>query len=1146
MLSLLELLNILPMKKIAILLCLLFCSGFMMNAQNRISFGITTEGKGKVNTMVDNMGYWQRMVKLGYVTPNPGVIVPDAVYTGSRIEAKGIKTQDSPDICVSTKSGYTQSENSIFINPENEDEIFNSNNSTDWDGSKANTLFGADDLISEDAATTWGGLLEGPGNTNMGDPSVAIGLNGTWYAGKISNGFGQSVAWSADQGLTWNDVDVATVPFPGTDLLDKNHLWIDNSSASPFQGRLYDAWTNFVSTSADFHQIEVSRSEDNGLTWSTPFEISSGVSAGSFCHGVNMQTGPNGEVYSAFSIYDYWPTDETAIGFTKSLNGGSVFTPATRIISNIKGIRTSGTNKNMRVNSFPSMTVDISNGPNRGNIYIVWANRGVPSIDTGSDIDVYMIRSTDQGSTWSAPTKVNQDPSGLGKEHFFPWISCDPVTGNLCVAYYDDRNVPAIACETWISYSYNAGGTWTDMKVSDYSFVPLPIPGLAVNYFGDYIGVTARNMKAYPVWTDNRLHNALTWVSPVFLGPSPNQPYVVYNTYNLGDIVKDSGQTLNFADSLFLSLSLKNVGDQPATGVTAYLSSTSPYISLTDTTEYYGDFSPGEVKSIAQGYSFKVSDTIPDGLRVRFNVRAVNSDTSWLSEFIVEAYAPSLHINNVVIHDSVNGNNNGHLDPGESVDVIATLTNTGHFACTGTWAKISSPSDYLTFSVDSVFLDTLLPAHSTNVTFKLTVDSGACLHSAADLYLVAGTGLYRATKSQLESIGMIIEDFETGDFSKFPWTFGGTSNWFIDTIRYAGKYSARSGPIGNNSTTKLELVYNVGAADSISFFCKVSSEQDYDFLHFFIDDVPLGQWSGEQDWIRSSYPVSAGTHTFKWWYITDISYLNGSNAGWIDNIVFPPPPLPNVHAGNDTAICIGRTLQLNGTVTNYDSLRWTTFGDGTFSNDTIKNPVYTPGTNDVSVGSVKLRLKAYGINGCYATSLHLSISGYPVAHLTLAPNDTVCGGQQIHLFGDSIPGCHYFWSPGGFTTPEITIDTSLTGGFGSTWVRFRISNSANCSASDSVRVTFKDCTGIEEINGLRYEVFPNPTSGSFTIKISNHHPEHVNIRLQNLLNVTVMEDKDLEAGKNFARTYNLNLPSGVYILTIEDNQGKHDTKLMVK
>jgi len=43
-----------------------------------------------------------------------------------------------------------------------------------------------------------------------------------------------------------------------------------------------------------------------------------------------------------------------------------------------------------------------------------------------------------------------------------------------------------------------------------------------------------------------------------------------------------------------------------------------------------------------------------------------------------------------------------------------------------------------------------------------------------------------------------------------------------------------------------------------------------------------------------------------------------------------------------------------------------------------------------------------------------------------------------------------------------------------------------------------------------------------------------------------MEDKDLEAGKNFARTYNLNLPSGVYILTIEDNQGKHDTKLMVK
>jgi hypothetical protein len=1138
------------MKKLPCIPVLLFIlSFFSMEAQTpRFSQGITRAGKGKVNTKIDNVGYWQRMVRLGYVTANPRVTIPKAVFTGSRIAAKGIQTQDSPDICVTGTSGTTQSENSIFINPGNEDELLNSNNSTDWDGSYVNSLFGADDRSSEDAAVSWAGEIDGTGKTNMGDPSVAIGLNGLWVVGKINNDFGQSVAWSSDQGVTWHDVVVSSVPSPGLDILDKNHLWIDNSPASPFQGNLYDSWTNYVSSSPYYDQIQVSQSVDNGLTWSTPLCISPGVAAGSFCQGANLQTGPGGEVYGTFSVYDTWPGDESAIGFAKSLNGGSVFTPATRIINNIKGIRTSWTAKNMRVNSFPSMTVDISNGSHRGNIYIVWANIGFPGVNAGSDIDVYMLRSTDQGSTWSAPIKVNQDISGLGKQHFFPWISCDPVTGNLCVIYYDDRNVLSTMCETWISYSYNAGDTWTDMKVSDVAFTPTPIPGLAANYFGDYLAVNSRNMMAYPVWTDNRNGNALTWVSPVNLGPAPNQPYIVYDSYTLTSIQKISGQNMNYGDSLYLSLSLKNVGDQPANNITAYLSADSPYITITDSTEQYGDFSAGDIKSVANGYSFKVSDTIPDGLRVKFDVRAVNADTSWLSNFRIEAHAPGLHIGNVVIHDSLNGNNNGRLDPGESVDVAVIVTNSGYFSCRGTWVKITSPSENLHFTIDSVYLDTVLPIHNKIATFKLEVAPDACLYSSADLQLIAGSGLYRSKKTVFETIGLLMEDWESGGFTTFPWTFGGVADWVIDTIHYAGRYSARSGVITNNSTSRLEVTLNVGRDDSISFYSKVSSEQDYDWLHFFIDDVPLGQWSGEQDWQRSAYPVTAGTHTFKWWYVTDVSFLNGSNAGWIDNIVFPPPLLPDVYAGNDTMVCAGQGLQLHGTASSYDSLRWTTFGDGTFSNDTILSPVYTPGTGDLNSGSVNLRLKASGVNGCYASSLHLTIAAIPVSHLTILPNDTVCGGQTVHISADTIPGGHYLWTPGGFTTPGIIVDTSLIGGFGSGWFRVRITNSSGCSLYDSLKVTFKDCSGIEETAaGSMYEIFPNPNNGTFTLKIRNHSPGHVTIRMQNALNLLIFEDKDVEISRVFIKTYKLNmLPPGVYILTIEDHEGKNNIKMIVE
>ncbi len=187
------------MRKLPFILFLLFFFSFIpMEAQlHRYSPDIAPAGKGKVNTMIDNMGYWNRMMKLGYVRPNPRVIVPKAVFTGSIIKVKGIQIQDSPDICVTGASGLTQSENSIFINPENEDELLNSNNSSTWNGSNADTLFGADCLFSEDDAASWAGDIDGAGDDNNGDPSVVVGLNGVWYAGKINGNFGQSVAWSS-------------------------------------------------------------------------------------------------------------------------------------------------------------------------------------------------------------------------------------------------------------------------------------------------------------------------------------------------------------------------------------------------------------------------------------------------------------------------------------------------------------------------------------------------------------------------------------------------------------------------------------------------------------------------------------------------------------------------------------------------------------------------------------------------------------------------------------------------------------------------------------------------------------------------------------------------------------------------------------
>jgi len=476
----------------------------------------------KIDTRIDNMGYWMKKAEEGHIPYTQPIPVKPAKYKGSLLNGDGLKAVDSPDVPVTSATDVTESENSIFVDPNDNQHVLNSNNSTSWNGSTVVTLYGANYFQTANGGTTWGGSASGAGGSNSGDPTTAINHAGRQFVNYISSSSGQGVSYS-DNGTSWTAVSIA--PNPGS-LADKNHMWIDNSLSSSYVGNLYAAWTPFGGS--DDSEIVISRSTDDGVNWSSPpLNISSAVSAGSHNQGVHIQTGPNGDVYAVWTIYDSWPSDETALGFAKSTNGGVSYGAATRIISNINGIRTTETNKNHRVNSFPVMAVDISGGANNGNMYVVWSNYGDPNNgNSGSNISVYMIRSTDEGSNWSAPIRVNQGSFNDDYEAYFPWITCDPETGIIAVVYYDDRdidvtpplNYPVSSTETWVAYSLDAGNTWTDMRVSDVEFTPSAIPGLAGGYMGDYLGITSKGARFYPCWTDNRGGLYMTYVSPFELG----------------------------------------------------------------------------------------------------------------------------------------------------------------------------------------------------------------------------------------------------------------------------------------------------------------------------------------------------------------------------------------------------------------------------------------------------------------------------------------------------------------------------------------------------------------------------------------------------------------------------------------------------
>jgi len=100
---------------------------------------------------------------------------------------------------------------------------------------------------------------------------------------------------------------------------------------------------------------------------------------------------------------------------------------------------------------------------------------------------------------------------------------------------------------------------------------------------------------------------------------------------------------------------------------------------------------------------------------------------------------------------------------------------------------------------------------------------------------------------------------------------------------------------------------------------------------------------------------------------------------------------PQIHAGFNQTICINQVAQLAATASNFASVQWTTYGDGTFDNNTILNPSYTPGQNDILVRKVFIEINAFPLFPCTETvGSYLFIELQNLPSVSAGENATVC------------------------------------------------------------------------------------------------------------------------------------------------------------
>lgn len=493
----------------------------------------------------------------------PGVTHPlGSNTTTSGPNPQMITSCDGNDIRI-FPSPNPQSEIHLSINRTNPNVLLLSSNTfpvaNSWQGAYWSTNGGAN----------WAGSDNLPNNApGRGDPSTAFDAAGNGYVSTMSypvgniNGDpnGYAVQRTANNGAAWQPQVSGSGIING---FDKPMIAADDIAASPNANNFYCAWTNFNVNG----RIQFNRSTNLGVTFSAPIFLSAGSG-----QGANVQTGTNGEVYVCWSDYaanGLHDFSAKGLGFCRSVNGGVSFTSGQRVL-NYTGIRAynAATNddenplfNNIRVNDFPSMSVDKSNGAHRGRLYVV-----VPVKENGNGKAVIQISWSDnQGTTWSSLKTIS---IANGRQNWFPWISVDASNGNLYVIYYSLDAANGFSTNTYVAISNDGGATFINQLVSDVAHTTAPIPEFGGGYSGDYIGITSFNGRAYAAWCDNRTGQWQDYVSQVsnadIIG---SDNFCTSSSYSLTNIPANSVVTWSVSPAGIANLSCTNCNQTTLTRI---------------------------------------------------------------------------------------------------------------------------------------------------------------------------------------------------------------------------------------------------------------------------------------------------------------------------------------------------------------------------------------------------------------------------------------------------------------------------------------------------------------------------------------------------------------------------------------------------
>jgi hypothetical protein len=310
------------------------------------------------------------------------------------------------------------------------------------------------------------------------DPWVSFGPNGAlygiWLVFDVFDGDnGILVSKSPDGGNTWLPPTTVNEDQTGGD--DKQSITADPYNAN----NVYAVWDRFLappsfraSDTGRFHaqsfvqQAYFSRTTNGGASWEAPRVLyNPGTQAGTI--GSIITVLPNDTLVDGFIQFATHkaPIRGASIAIDRSFNQGQTWEKKATIVSRIDPnylgpFDPDNPSQLIRGGELPAFAVNSATGV----LYAVWEDDVTsPGID-----EIRFSQSSDGGSTWSVPIKINQTPANIplgDQQAFTPEVSV-AADGTVGVTYYDFRNntsAPGLTTDYWLIHchgSCSSPGSW--------------------------------------------------------------------------------------------------------------------------------------------------------------------------------------------------------------------------------------------------------------------------------------------------------------------------------------------------------------------------------------------------------------------------------------------------------------------------------------------------------------------------------------------------------------------------------------------------------------------------------------------------------------------------------------------------------------